>query len=162
MLSSEELFFNYASVCSEVLVDIGSLDVERNKILQKCEREGNVPTKELLESSYVAAFGRIKKLAEKMGIDDYWDVRVIREYWHNEHNKIIDARDGNYSKFPKSFCEYCKVHIASVIQPLEDGFYMIEYDKVKRPVKAKNYLGELSLGERVRVHQAMAIERVEN
>lgn len=159
---SEELFFNYAGVCSEVLVERGDMTKERYEDLKKAIKENKVPSREILEESYPAAFRRIKILAEKMGIEDYWDIRVIQEYWHNEHNRIINAKDGNYSKFPEVFCDYCKVHIAEVIKLLPDDLILVKYENQKRPVFPKKYLGELKIGEKVRIHQSEAIEKGED
>ncbi len=159
---SEELFFNYAGVCSEVLVEMGSMEKEKYDALKKFMKEGKAPTREFLEESYPAAIRRIKRLAEKMGIADYWDIRVIQEYWYNEHNKVIDSKDGNYARFPEVFCEYCKVHVAEVQKILPNNFVLVKYGKIQRPVFVKKYLGELSVGEKVRIHQSEAIEKVED
>ena len=83
----------------------------------------------------------------------------LKEYWHNEHNRIIDAKDGNYSKFPEVFCDYCKTHIAEVVKILPEGLILVKYENKERPVIAKKYLGDLKIGEKVRVHQSEAVER---
>lgn len=153
------MFFNYAGVCSNVLVDMGTMSKERYDNLRHLADEVKAPSKEVLEESFPAAFRRIKKLAERMGIKDYWDIRVITEYWHNEHSRIIDEKDGNYARFPETFCDYCKVHIAKVVKNLPGGFLLVECDGKQRPVLPKKYLGDVKVGEEVRIHQSEAIER---
>src|SRR5689334_10394484 len=115
-MNAEKLFFLYAFPCSNVLVEMKAITQERFDSLKKDFEEGRVPSRPILEDSFKAAFRRIKVLAKEMNISDYWDIKVMEEYWRNgNHNKNIDEGDGNYKNFPQIFCDFCKVHEAKVV-----------------------------------------------
>ena len=106
-MKAEEYFFRYAYPCSETLVRLNKLRVEKKKILDK-EWEANViPTKLELEECFPAAFKRIKKIAKDMD-KDYWDISIIKKYFQEEHNKYIDADDGDYKRLPPAIKDICK------------------------------------------------------
>jgi hypothetical protein len=158
MVSSDELFLRYSFPCAHVLLELGSMSKERYSELERAAKNGEAPSRDVLESSFPAAFRRIKGLSEEMGIEDYWDMRVMKEYWHRNHNVVIDEGEGNYARFPESFRDFCKVHVAEVVEILPDGFLLIEYDGKRRPVCSDYVLG-VGVGEVVRVHHAYAVEK---
>jgi hypothetical protein len=127
--------------------------------LECCVKDGISCSRDSIEAAFPAAFRRIKGLAKEMGVADYWDMRVMKEYWHFNHNKIIDEREGNYSRFPESFCDFCKVHEAEVLKVLSGEFLLVGYDGKKRPV-LRDYVLDAKVGDRVRIHQAYAVEKI--
>lgn len=161
MESPEEFFLKYAFPCAHVLLQVGAMTKEQYEELENNAKNGETPTRETMESSFPAAFRRIKHLAKEMNIEDHWDIRVMKEYWHNNHNINIDEKEGSYSKFPESFCDFCKTHIAEVLEILPEGFLLIKYDEKTRPVSGE-YISDAKVGDKVRIHHAYAIEKVEN
>ena len=157
MVSSDELFLKYAFPCAHVLLESGVITKERYSSLEDCAKGGEVLSRDVIESSFPSAFRRIKVLAEEMGVGDYWDMKVMEEYWYRNHNEVIDAREGNYAKFPESFRDFCKVHVAEVVKLLPEGFLSIEYDEKRRAVCGDYVLG-VKVGDKVRVHHAYAVE----
>jgi hypothetical protein len=160
MMSSEELFLRYSFPCAHVLLDMGKMRKERYSELERCAKNGKPVSRNVLEASFPAAFRRLEELAKEMKIENYWDIRVMKEYWHKRHNKFIDNRDGNYAKFPEFFCDYCKVHVAEIIKILPKGFLLIEYNKTKRLVSG-DYISNAKIKDKVRIHHAYAIEKFE-
>ena len=160
MVSPEALSLKYSFPCAHVLLQMGTMDEERYSELERAAKSGEMVSRDILEESFPAAFRRIKKLANDMRIEDYWDIKVVKEYWHNAHNILIDKGDGNYAKFPESFRDYCKVHVAEVREILPQGFLMVRYGEKKRPVSG-DYISDIKVGEKVRIHHAYAIERFE-
>lgn len=159
MISPEEFFLSYGFPCANVLLQAGTITEERYKELETAAKSKIPVSKEILESSFPAAFRRIKKLAKEMKIKNYWDIRVLKEYWYKNHNINIDEKEGNYSKFPESFCDFCKTHIAEIIKILPDNFVLIKYGNKKRPVSV-DYIQNPKVGDRVRIHHAYAIEKI--
>jgi hypothetical protein len=159
MESPEEFFIKYAFPCAHVLLETKLITKEEYNELENGILEKHLPSRDKIEKYFISAFRRIKKLAKDMNIQDYWNIDVIKEYWHNYHNKIIEQREGNYSKFPESFCDFCKVHIAEVIDILPNNFILIKYENKQRPV-SKEYIPDAKIGDKVRIHHAYAVEKV--
>lgn len=155
----EEFFLKYAFPCAHVLLDSGAMSKERYDGLESCAKSGELLPRDVIESSFPSAFRRIKVLALEMGVKDYWDMQVMEEYWYRNHNVVIDAGEGNYSKFPESFLDFCKVHVARVVTTLPEGFLLVEYGDKKRPVCGDYVLGA-KVGDKVRIHHAYAVEKV--
>ena len=145
---------------SHVLLQVGSITNEKYLELESAARSGELLSRDVLESYFPVAFRRIKELAKDMDIEDYWDIRVMEEYWYRRHNVVIDKRDGGYAKFPESFRDFCKVHVAEIVDILPRGFLMVRYGDVRRPVSG-DYILDAKVGEKVRIHHAYAIERFE-
>lgn len=156
--SSERYFFKYAFPCAHAKLKMGSLRKEEYNELKELFLQNNCPTKEVLEKNFKPAFERIKRLAEKLG-KDIWDSEVLKEYWAKNHNEIIEAGDGMYGKVSESFKELCKIHIAEIIGKQGDKL-IVKYEDKKRVVSSF-LVPEAKIGEKVRIHFAYAIEKVE-
>jgi len=156
-MKAEEYFFRYAYPCSETLVRLGKLNRERKEVLDKEFKADVIPTKLELEECFPAAFGRIKKLAKEMK-RDYWDIVVIRKYFQEEHNKYIDADDGDYKRLPPAIKDVCKVYISEVLD-VKGNILLVKYDHKERSVINK-YLKDLKIGDKVTIHFGFAIEKV--
>jgi len=159
MESAEDLFLKYAFPCAHVLLQVKAITQEQYDELENAAKTSSHPSRQVMEESFPAAFRRIKQLAKEMNIEDYWDMKVMKEYWHNSHNINIYEGEGNYSKFPESFCDFCKTHVAEVIQILPEGFLLIKYNETARPVSG-DYIPDAKVGDKVRIHHAYAIEKI--
>ena len=159
MESTEEFFLKYAFPCAHVLLQVKAITQEQYDELENSAKTGNTPSRQVMEESFPAAFRRIKQLARDMNIEDHWDMKVMKEYWHNSHNINIEEGEGSYSDFPESFCDFCKTHIAEVIQILPEGFLLIKYNETTRPVSG-DYIPDAKIGDKVRIHHAYAIEKI--
>ena len=157
---AEEYFLRYAFPCAGVLLDSGKISQKEYNELGDSLKTEKFPSREVIEGYFVAAFRRIRNLALEMGIRDPWDMRVLRKYWEVSHNDNVDEREGGYAKMPEAFCDFCKVHEAEVLEILDNGFLLVGYGDVKRPVNGEYVVG-VRVGEKVRIHHAYAVEKVE-
>ncbi len=160
MVSAERFFLKYAFPCAHVLLDRKTLTRERYNELEDGLRTGELPSRDVIEESFPPAFRRIRKLAGEMGIRDYWDIQVLEKYWYENHNENIDDRDGGYFGMPEFFCDFCKVHDAEVVKIFDNGFVLAKYGDKKRPVTVE-YISDIKTGDRIRIHHAYAVERIE-
>ncbi len=103
-MEPEQYFLKYAFPCAYVLLEQKKITKEQYLELERAFFENAVVPKEQLESMFKAAFRRLKALS-----NDYWDIEVLRHYFHSYHNKCIEENEGDYSKFSKEFKEDCKV-----------------------------------------------------
>ncbi len=161
-MSPEKYFFVYAFPCAGVLLNNKTISKEIYAQLQEMFLKEEAPTKQELENVFKAAFKRIKSLGGRMG-RYYWDIEVIKEYWKNEHNIIINSNDGNYAKFPESFKDFCKVHTAKVLEKKEvnsNKILIVEYNNIKTRNVFYNLIPNVNVGDIVTIHHAHAIELV--
>ncbi len=164
-MTTEKYFFNYALPCADVLLSLHRITQEQYDGLQKKFLDGQVPNREELESSFEKAFVRIKRLAESMNLD-YWSMEVMKKYWTEEHNRIINSGEGVYGKCSETLRDICRVHESKVIERKDlDGkvLFVVEYNSSKgtrtRTVFG-NLLPDLHEGDKVRIHHSYAIEIV--
>jgi hypothetical protein len=157
-MKSEQYFLKYGFSCAEVLLTQEHISEEKYKEIRQNAIKGIVMNRQELMDTFQNAFRRIKEVANKMG-KDVWDLEVMKKYFLEEHNKYIDAGDGSYSKFPKTFCELCKVKKGIVIDK-NDFSYKVNIDG-----KEMNVLSELlpdaQIGDKVTIHHAFAVEKLE-
>jgi hypothetical protein len=157
-MRAEEYFFRYAFPCAQVLLDQKKIDGQTYSMLKDLYERGKAPGREVLESSFRSAFRRLKIVAAEME-RDAWDCEVIRRYFLEQHNEFIDRREGDYARFPASFCELCKVSTGEVIS--RDGSALrVNVDGQQKKVVGI-YLADAKPGDRVSVHLGFAIEILE-
>lgn len=155
--SVESYFFKYAFPCAQVKLRLGSLRKEEYNQLKELFLENKSPSKEELEKTFPPAFRRIRKLAGKMG-RDIWDLEVIKEYWTDNHNKVIDEGDGMYGEASESFKDLCKVHAAEVIEEKENKL-VVKYEDKERIV-SDFLVPDVKTRDKVRIHFAYAVEKI--
>lgn len=158
-MEPEAYFIKYAYPCAHILVTVrGDVSEEEYEKMKDAAINNKVMDREYLEKVFFRAFDRISKIAEEMG-KDKWDVEVIREYFCVRHNNVLMGSD-----YPESFKEMCRTYQADVIEILDSGEVIVEYEselggKKKRRV-SKEYLPDLKLGDRVWIHWQYAVEKV--
>ena len=157
-LTPEIYFFKYAFPCAYVILLKGELTQEEYKNLEKEFLNGSSPSKEILEKSFPNAFARIKRLAERMN-KEMWDFEVIQEYWKKEHNRLINEGEGMYENAPESFKDLCRINNAEIIEIKVDKL-VVKYNEKKRTV-FNILVPDAKIGDRVKIHYAYAIEKVD-
>jgi len=148
-------FFKYAFPCAQSKLYSGSLSKEDYLDLEKMFNEGKAPDKETLEKIFPAAFYRLQKLAEKLG-KDKWDSAILKEYWHKNHNEIVEQGDGMYVWEKEEHKDLCKTHVAEVVRK-EDGSLVVKYWNKQRKVSGLAVKG-VEFGDFVRIHYFHACE----
>ena len=152
MVTAEQLFLKYAFPCAQTLLDRHEISAGLYKLLKESAYTGTRVDRQTLEKSFKAAIGRMKALYG----NEYWNVDNIRDYFINQHNRLIDAGDGEYAFAPEFFKRACKVYKAEVVSKEGHGL------KVKIAGIQKTVLGfltpEAKPGDRVTVHLGFGIE----
>jgi len=157
-ISPEQYFLKYSFPCSYTLVEMGQIDEKKFEELKENTLKNKAMDRDELMRIYPAAFRRIKEVAEQMN-KNIWDLDVIRKYFLEEHNKYIDAKDGNYKKFPQSFRDFCKVYKGKVIYK-EKNMLTVQYGEKQRNVLSE-LLPNAKVGDTVIIHQGFAVEKLE-
>jgi hypothetical protein len=157
MISSEKYFLKYAFPCAFLKLERKEITDKEYKELESKFLEGDSVSRSKLEKIFKPAFIRIKRLAKKMN-KDYWNFDVMKEYWLNEHNKLIEENDGGYSEQTEKFKDLCRIHVAEIIE--KDGNkFIVQYSNKKRRVY-NSILPEADRGDRVTIHFKYAIEKL--
>ncbi|MFA5857025.1 MAG: hypothetical protein WC867_06700 [Candidatus Pacearchaeota archaeon] len=157
-LSVEYFFFSYAFPALEKCTD--RLTKEEISKYEDMAVGKESPSKEELEKLFPKSFERIKKYAEKLKIKNHWDIKVIKGYWYEEHNRIIDSGESGYNKTPSQLRKPCKVDFAMITKP-RASFAEVKVKKNKDLKRAINYLNlHLFENEYVTIHLGHIIEKI--
>jgi hypothetical protein len=152
----EAVFFRYSADCAYHLFSLGRIKKEQYIRILKCREKREVPDRAFLEAVYPAAMERIKRLAETLG-KNHWDVEVIRKYFLEEHNKVIDRGEGYYATAPNALKELCKVRMGIVKAKDKRNTYRVDFGDREEVVVGK-YVPNVGVGDRISTHWKVAIE----
>jgi hypothetical protein len=156
-LPIEVYFLKYAFPCAFITLQRGRLTQEEFDQLENAALNNEVLDRKWLEKIFVPAFRRMSRLAEEKKME-VWSHELMREYYYNRHNEIIDAREESYKYAPEILCELCKVLRAEVIGTNGENAVVKLPGGKKRPVM--NLCGKLKKGDKVMVHYGYAVELV--
>ena len=154
-MTPEQYFFNYAFPCAQVLLDLKKIDQRTYDELKKLFYENQAPSRYVLEKIFASAIRRLKSIAEKVN-KDYWDIDIIKKYFHEQHNHFIDMKEGDYEKFGENFRGICKVHVAEVIEK-KGNVLTVKNSKTIRKILGDK-IAQARVGDRVTVHLGFGIE----
>jgi Ni,Fe-hydrogenase maturation factor len=145
-IKNRKLFFAYALPCLEDLIKKGKIskkkaksmisDYKAGKLLEGCERV------------FETALFFLEKIAKKMG-KKYIDEEVIRKYFQEYHNKILEKG--------KSL-EKCKIKFGKVIRIGRNCVWVKVNGKNK---KYKTFLDDLKEGDNVVLHWDYIVDKAE-
>lgn len=158
----EEVFFKYSIPCARELLDLGTINDEIHELILDYAKKKITPDREFLERAYPAALKRIEKVAERLGVNK-WNVLAIRKYFLENHNAVIDNREGNYARILPRSCELCKVRVGTVVgieNTLGTVVYQIDYGD-KRDFALGTYYNSAAVGDRISTHWRIAVEKIE-
>ena len=158
----EAVFFRYAFSCTDELYELSLISKEVLEKVRGYIESGQVPNRDFLESTYPNGLARIEKLAKSLGRDK-WDEFVIRKYFLEEHNKVIDKREGSYRIMTTTQRELCKVRIGVVKKVyMKEGkllTYDVDYGDRVQTVIGK-YFSDARVGDRISTHWNFAVEKI--
>ncbi len=155
-MQPEVYFLKYAFPCAEVLKDLGKITQDDvDKVRDAAFNQVALPS-EYLMKIFSAAAKRLQKVYPLK--DGFWDIPTIRKYFQEEHNQIIDRREGEYAYLGPTIKELCKVVMAKVIRK-EGDVLIVEYgeDRKRRVVSA--LYDDPLLGDLVFIHYGFAVEK---
>jgi hypothetical protein len=154
-MKPEIFFIKYAFPCAYILLERKEISEVELKELENAAIKSIVLPRAKLEKYFFRAFKKIKPIAKDLG-KDKWDIGVLKEYFINKHNTIIEKGMYAYAKAPETLKNLCKVHIAKIID-IKDNILIVKYLDKTRPVK-KDLVKEAKIGDKVTIHYGYAIE----
>lgn len=157
-MTPEQYFLMYAFPCSESKLHNKIITPEEYKNLESMFINKESPKREILQRVYAPACKDIKKYAQKLSKNP-WDLELLQEFWHEEHNKIIDRGEGDYALIPEVLKEHCKVKIGEVVKIVDAHTLLVKIGEKQQPV-INQLIPDIKVSEKIRIHQAYAIERV--
>ena len=159
--SAEEIFSRYSYPCAGDLLNLKLITQEDYDLLEKYHKEGKIPSKEEFEKLFPNALERVERLADSIG-KDKWDYDVIKKYFLEEHNKVIDREEGLYEGAHHTIKELCKVRVGEIVKKEIVGnntLYSVNYGNEEEKIVG-NYLPDANVGDNVSTHWKFAIEKV--
>jgi len=168
-MTPEECFFRFAFPCSEVLYTVGKIDKKTFSLLQDFAEKKQAPPRELLEQTFRSA---IRKIRERMNIEDIWNLDTIKKYFLKVHNEALDdcdidhlTRDElNKHGLLEQILKLCRIHEAAVIGIISKPSLPHKVLKVKFNSTERNIVNLYDLnvaeGDRVIVHYGIAVEKI--
>ena len=110
----EVYFLKYAFPCAFIGLQRGRFDKAIYRRLEKAAVGDGVLSFKEFAKYFPAAIRRISALKKRTGYKK-WNAELIRDYFWNEHNKLIDAGEGDYKYAPESLRDLCKVIEGQVV-----------------------------------------------
>ena len=159
--TSEDVFFKYSADCAYDLFSLKLISEEDYRNVQFHREKGTTPGRDYLQRIFPNAIRRIERLAKSLG-RDVWDSYVIRKYFLEEHNNVIDNREGLYEKATPQVIRLCKVRVGRIIEKGAIGkvtSYKVDYGDMIENVIGK-YLPDANIGDKISTHWRFAVERV--
>tara|TARA_Y100000310_G_C20641106_1_gene793935 strand:+ start:744 stop:1214 length:471 start_codon:yes stop_codon:yes gene_type:complete len=151
----EVIFLKYAFPCSFILRQRNEITQQQYDQLEDAAINNTTLPKELLEKYFHRAFERISKLAIQNN-KDKWDLEIIKKYFLENHNEIIEEGMYSYAKAPNTLKELCKVQKAKIIDIIDDNL-IVEFNNKTRPVM--NVLTpNAKIGDTATIHYGYAVE----
>ncbi|MBW3012425.1 hypothetical protein KY311_04520 [Candidatus Woesearchaeota archaeon] len=149
----ELYFLKFAYPCSEILRDLGKItDNDVEKLKQHMEKR-QIPEREYLEKVFSAAVNRIKKSNGRI-----WDKKIIRKYFVEEHDDVIDSNEGSYAVLNDKIKNLCRVKKAELVRQ-KGRIFLAKTGKEERPVIC--LYDNPKVGDNVLIHYACAVEKLE-
>lgn len=156
-MEPEVLFIKYALPCSQIIKQWNEISNEEFSQLEEAAINNKVLPKEFLEKVFFRAFERIKIVAKELN-KDVWHPDVIRAYFIDKHNSIIDQGQGNYALAPQTLKNLCKVQKARVLE-IKGDCLIVGYGNQKRVV-LNHLVPRAKVNDIVTIHYGYAIEKL--
>lgn len=157
----EDVFFKYAADCAYDLFSLKLISEDDYKNVLLHRKKGTTPSRDYLQRIFPNAVMRIERVAKLLN-GEVWDSYVIRKYFLEEHNKVIDNREGLYEKATPQVRELCKVRIGTIIEKGVKGgviSYKVNYGDMIENVIGK-YLPDANIGDKISTHWRFAVEKI--
>ncbi len=113
------VLMRYAFPCAEISVRLGHITQEEYDALEAALLAGESFPRTRLERFFPAAVRRMKEVAEREGILDYWSLEALHAYFLGEHTRYIDAGDGMLGEMMACEKDLCRCRIGEVLQVVE-------------------------------------------
>jgi hydrogenase maturation factor len=154
-MRNETYFLRYAYPCLFIAKQRGEVDDALMEKLRIAAIKDEPVDRALIEKVFFRAFRRMRELAKGK---DVWDISVIKDYFIDRHNMIIDAGLETYAKAPETLKELCKVQMSKVVAK-KGEFLVVDIAGKRRPVSS-DFVPDAKVGDRVTVHYGYAVEKL--
>ncbi len=146
---AEVYFLRYAFPCARVLVDIRKKITEQEWLDLKNAVETNTPVnRSYLERTFTKAIAGLKKINPT----NYWDIKVIREYFWHQHEKQIS------NDLPPMIRRLCQIKKGRLVKQFGNIFQADLGEGDIRNVMA--LYPDAKIGEFAMIHYGYAVEKV--
>jgi hydrogenase maturation factor len=156
-MRNETYFLRYAYPCLFIAKQRGEVDDSLMEKLRIAAVKDEPVDRALLEKVFFRAFRRMQVIADEMK-KDVWDAAVIKDYFVDRHNMIIDSGLETYAKAPETLKNLCRVQKGKVVAKKED-ILIVGLGGQRRPVNS-DFTPDAKIGDLVTVHYGYAVEKL--
>jgi hypothetical protein len=160
------VFMRYAFPCAEIAEQLGNLSQEEVAAMEAALVEGESLPRTRLEKFFPAATRRLKEVAAKEGLKDYWTLEAIHLHYLKHHARYIDEGDGLLKEMMPCEKELCKCSVGRILRISRKGNSITNSEEPIFDVETKKgtirvlgrYLSKAKEGDFVAVHRRFATE----
>ncbi|MBS3147183.1 hypothetical protein J4471_05830 [Candidatus Woesearchaeota archaeon] len=157
-MDPEIYFLKYAFPCSFIIKQRNEISQSEYNLLEESAIRDIKLSRKFLEKIFFRAFERIDKVAADLN-KDRWNLEVIKEYFINRHNDIIEQGMYSYAQAPESLKNLCKIHTGKVID-ISREYLIVEYEQDKHRPVLSSLVKKVKKGDFVTIHYGYAVERI--
>ncbi len=167
------LVMRYAFPCAEISVTLGHLTREEYEALEAAVTVGESFPRPRLEAFFPALVRRLKEVAKKEKIPDYWSEDAVHAYFLRHHDAYIDVGDGMLGRMSPTEKELCRCKVGEVIEIKNSTnsnsktpnatiltLKTTRNGKDSEELVLGTYLGEVEKGDIVVSHRKFATEQL--
>ncbi|MEM0465364.1 MAG: hypothetical protein QXW97_01530 [Candidatus Pacearchaeota archaeon] len=150
----EGMLFTYGITCLENRLYRGKIRKEDYDKAMDYWNKGKTPSSEFI--SKILPFAD-EKITEKTP-------EAVERYFLEQHNSIIDKKEGEYANMPDILCESCKVLIGDVVKienfkEIPYPVYRIKY-KSHEDIAVGKFFRDVKVGDRVITHNKAIVKKI--
>jgi hypothetical protein len=156
-------FMRYAFPCAEIAEQLGNLTEEEVDALEAALIAGESLPQPRLEAFFPAATRRLKEVAQREALKEYWTFEAIHLHYLKHHARYIDEGDGLLKEMMPCEKEICKCQVGKikkiVAAEMPGTERIFEVDTKNGPLRVLGrYLPGAKENDFIAVHRRFATE----
>ncbi len=153
------LVMRYAFPCAEISIQLGNITRKEYEEIEAALLAGRSLPQEKLEQFFPALTRRLKEVAERDGLSEYWSEDAIHTYFLKYHDEYIDKGDGMLGQMSPTEKELCRCTIGKVMEVKQEQIITLKTPNGNELVLGK-YAGNIEEGDIVVSHRKFATEKL--
>lgn len=151
-MTPEIYFLRYARPCADFMVQKKEITENDLKRIDDMLYERTAPDRNFIEKIFYKAIKPLKKMSK-----NYWNNEVIKKYFCEVHNSLIDNSCEGFEHLKGFQKKLCKVNKA-LITKVDDSYYEASINNENVRI-LKGWVDNAKIGDTLIVHYLLAVEK---